>query len=116
MATIIGRKQEQKELRRLFSSDEAEMVVVYGRRRVGKTFLVNQVFAQEEFAFKVTGLYKKRMNIQLENFASAMNEYSNSEVSPTPKTWMEAFDPKQGKNGCFSSMNCLGWIPKGANF
>lgn len=92
MATIIGRKQEQKELRRLFSSDEAEMVVVYGRRRVGKTFLVNQVFAQEEFAFKVTGLYKKRMNVQLENFASAMNEYSNSEVSPTPKTWMEAFD------------------------
>ena len=44
MATIIGRKQEQKELRRLYESDEAEMVVVYGRRRVGKTYLVNQTF------------------------------------------------------------------------
>ena len=58
MAVIIGRKQEQKELNRLYHSDEAEMVVVYGRRRVGKTYLVNQVFAQTGFAFKVTGLYK----------------------------------------------------------
>ena len=40
MAVIIGRKQEQKELSRLYHSDEAEMVVVYGRRRVGKTYLV----------------------------------------------------------------------------
>ena len=46
MATIIGRKQEQKELRRLYESDEAEMVVVYGRRRVGKTYLVNQTFKE----------------------------------------------------------------------
>ena len=88
MATIIGRKQEQKELRRLFTSDEAEMVVVYGRRRVGKTFLVNQGFADEEFAFKVTGLYKKRMSVQLENFAAALREYSNDQAMSVPKTWM----------------------------
>ena len=37
MATIIGRKLEQKELLRLYESEESEMVVVYGRRRVGKT-------------------------------------------------------------------------------
>lgn len=75
MAVIIGRKQEQNELSRLYHSDEAEMVVVYGRRRVGKTYLVNQVFAKTGFAFKVTGLYKQNMSVQLKNFSLALQEY-----------------------------------------
>ncbi len=68
MAVIIGREQEQKELLRLYSSDEAEMVVVYGRHRVGKTYLVNQTFGESRFTFKVTGLHNKKMGIQLKNF------------------------------------------------
>ena len=72
MAVIIGRKQEQKELKRLYDSEEPEMVVVYGRRRVGKTYLVNQVFAEEGFAFKITGLYKSKLPVQLENFSLAL--------------------------------------------
>ncbi len=91
MSTIIGRKKEQKELRRLYESDESEMVVVYGRRRVGKTYLVNQTFAEDGFVFKVTGLYKSRMASQLENFVSALREYSNDDSWPMPKSWMEAF-------------------------
>ena len=91
MAAIIGRKQEQKELKRLYESDEAEMVVVYGRRRVGKTYLVNQVFAKEGFSFKITGLYKSKLPVQLENFSSALREYSGNDSWPTPKSWMEAF-------------------------
>ena len=91
MATIIGRKHEQKELRRLYVSDEAEMVVVYGRRRVGKTYLVNQTFAEQGFDFKVTGLYKKRMAVQLENFTLALREYADDESLPVAKNWMEAF-------------------------
>ena len=91
MAVIIGRKQEQKELKRLFESDEAEMVVVYGRRRVGKTYLVNQVFANEGFAFKITGLYKSKLSVQLENFSLALREYSADDSWPKTKSWMEAF-------------------------
>jgi hypothetical protein len=91
MAAIIGRKQEQKELKRLYESDEAEMVVVYGRRRVGKTYLINQVFAKEGFTFKITGLYKSKLPVQLENFSSALREYSGNDSWPTPKSWMEAF-------------------------
>lgn len=91
MAAIIGRKEEQRELRRLFESDEAELVVVYGRRRVGKTYLVNQTFSRDGFAFKVTGLYKERMARQLENFVMALREYSGTESWVMPKTWMEAF-------------------------
>ena len=91
MAVIIGRKQEQKELRRLYESDESEMVVVYGRRRVGKTYLVNQVFDSIGFIFKVTGLYKSRLPQQLENFNLALIEYSGKASWPKPKSWMEAF-------------------------
>ncbi|MBP5369923.1 MAG: ATP-binding protein [Bacteroidales bacterium] len=92
MATIIGRKLEQKELQRLYESDEAEMAVVYGRRRVGKTFLVNQMFGSDGFAFKVTGLYKSRLPKQLENFSLALQEYSGNKDLAEPKSWTEAFD------------------------
>jgi len=91
MATLIGRKQEQKELRRLYESGEAELVVVYGRRRVGKTYLVNQVFEKEGFVFKVTGLHRQKRQVQLDNFVSALKEYSAKEDWKTPVTWSEAF-------------------------
>lgn len=92
MATIIGRESEQRELLRLFHSEEAEMVVVYGRRRVGKTFLVNQTFSHIDFAFKLTGLHKARLNVQLENFAMALRESSGDNSWHTPASWMAAFD------------------------
>lgn len=92
MATIIGRKQEQKELLSLYQSNEAEMVVVYGRRRVGKTYLVNQVFSHEGFAFKVTGIHKAKTTVQIQNFIMALKEYSNDASMVTPSTWMDAFN------------------------
>ena len=91
MAEIIGRKHEQHELRRLYESGESEMVVVYGRRRVGKTFLVNNTFAESDFAFKVTGLYHRRLNEQLANFDRALREYSNDATLPQSTSWMDAF-------------------------
>ncbi len=89
---LIGRKKEQKEFMRLYNSDESEMVVVYGRRRVGKTYLVNQVFAETGFTFKVTGLYKSKLPRQLENFTLALKEYFADEQISQPKSWMEAFE------------------------
>ena len=89
---LIGRKKEQKEFMRLYNSDESEMVVVYGRRRVGKTYLVNQVFAETGFTFKVTGLYKSKLPRQLENFTLALKEYFDDEQIPQPKSWMDAFE------------------------
>ncbi len=89
---IIGRKQEQKELLSLYQSNEAEMVVVYGRRRVGKTYLVNRVFSQEGFAFKVTGIHKAKAVVQIQNFVMALQEYSNDTSISSPTTWMDAFN------------------------
>ena len=55
MCTIIGRKQEIAELTRRYESGRAEFIAVYGRRRVGKTFLINEVL-RDNMVFHHTGL------------------------------------------------------------
>ena len=52
---IIGRENEQKRLRNLYHSGKAEFIAIYGRRRVGKTFLIRQLF-ENEFVFDLAGL------------------------------------------------------------
>jgi AAA+ ATPase superfamily predicted ATPase len=64
-------------------------VAIYGRRRVGKTFLVNQQFAGK-LAFSMTGVLNGTKNEQMEAFIDAMQEYSG-DLFEKPKTWMEAF-------------------------
>ena len=74
MSKIVGRKSEIAELIKLYNSDRAEFVVVYGRRRVGKTFLIKQTL-KNQFTFQHTGVSpvdqedeKNRMKTQLESF------------------------------------------------
>ena len=64
---LVGRDKERQLLDSIVESREPEFVVVYGRRRVGKTFLVNMYF-NDRFAFKITGLAKKSTREQLQNF------------------------------------------------
>lgn len=96
MALIIGRKEEQKELRRLFEQDEAKFVAVYGRRRVGKTFLIREMF-DNDFAFYHTGLSPVELQgdnlktAQLETFANSLRRYG-LQVKRKPNTWVEAFE------------------------
>ena len=52
---LIGREQEKKELLDALASDYSEFIAVYGRRRVGKTFLIRQYF-KNRFAFDMTGV------------------------------------------------------------
>lgn len=87
---IIGRQYEFELLERCMNSIESELIVVYGRRRVGKTYLVNQFFGNE-FAFKLTGVFDKPASVQLERFASQIEEYSGNPVD-TPSDWYKAFD------------------------
>ena len=87
---IIGRKNEIAELKLVAQSKEPEFVVVYGRRRVGKTYLVNQFF-DNKFAFKVTGIAERNAKEkQLANFGEALRMYG-SPLCPNPKNWTEAF-------------------------
>jgi AAA+ ATPase superfamily predicted ATPase len=67
---IIGREKEQRLFTQYLQSGSPEFVAVYGRRRVGKTFLINEFF-REEYAFSVTGLAEKAKAMQLANFFTA---------------------------------------------
>lgn len=87
---IIARKSEMEQLQKLLDSAAPEFAVVYGRRRVGKTFLVNRFF-NDNFTFKVTGLAKKDKTAQLWNFGEALKK-QGSPLCPTPKNWREAFN------------------------
>ena len=88
-STIIGRKEEIKQLNSYASSGRAEFVAVYDRRRVGKTFLVNQVFA-DRLTFSMTGVIDGDKTAQFHAFADAMDMYGFSGVK-RPKDWYEAF-------------------------
>lgn len=89
MEKLVGRKEEQLQLQRLVESPKAEFVALYGRRRVGKTFLINHVFGGQ-FAFKMTGVIDGTLADQFTSFLDAM-EYHGYTVSEKPKNWMEAF-------------------------
>lgn len=86
---FIGREYEIRQLEKYRNSKESEFVIVYGRRRVGKTFLVKEFF-DDTYDFKVTGLYKKPKKTQLKNFYLALLEYGSS-VKKIPSDWLEAF-------------------------
>lgn len=86
---MIGRKEEVRILREAYDSDYSEFVSVYGRRRIGKTFLVNEVF-HYEFAFHVAGLKNESLKRQLENFQLALKRQGHRSC-PRLKSWLEAF-------------------------
>ena len=86
---IVGREKEQQMLHDYVSSANAEFIAVYGRRRIGKTFLVKQYF-DEQFDFYVTGIYDKSKKEQLANFNRQLNKYSGA-YYPYVDDWFEAF-------------------------
>ncbi len=88
---LVGRDAEMKHLKSIVLSKEAEFVAVYGRRRVGKTFLVNTFF-EDKYTFKLTGLAKKSKREQLANFAASLNRYGGGRKYTKPRTWYEAFE------------------------
>ena len=86
---IIGREKELRLIQQCVSSDKAEFVAIYGRRRIGKTYLVRQYFA-DKFDFYATGIYQGSMKDQLRNFGEQLMMKSNRFIS-IPKDWHEAF-------------------------
>ncbi len=88
---LVGREKEQEILRKALLSREAEMVAVIGRRRVGKTFLVKSVYA-EQMAFQVSGIQNASNERQIENFTYRLSSVAQREEPiPTPKNWFRAF-------------------------
>lgn len=86
---IVGRRAQKKQLETILDSGKPEFVVVYGRRRVGKTYLIGEYF-DHSFAFRASGLAKGTMSEQLTAFWDRLREHGLEEA-PQPKDWLEAF-------------------------
>lgn len=87
---IIGRELEQQALLDLLQKVESQFCVVYGRRRVGKTYLIRETF-NYKFAFQHTGMAKTSKKGQLIAFRDSLRAGGMTGCN-TPKTWVEAFN------------------------
>lgn len=91
MQHFIGREKEKKRLEDLKYSHRSEFVAVYGRRRVGKTMLIRQVF-KNEFVFQATAITNVTKQQQLLNFATSLRRYDEAiKYEPIPTNWFLAF-------------------------
>lgn len=89
MKTVLGRQRECERLDKCMEAKTAQLVVVYGRRRVGKTYLINQYF-KNSLKFKITGAYGQSKDIQLRNFSDELNRRSMVKRN-IPIDWIQAF-------------------------
>jgi len=90
METVIGRAEEKILLKKIETSGEAELLAVYGRRRIGKTFLIRNGFAKK-LAFEFTGTHNALLNQELEAFALALTNASGGLKLAKPDSWIQAF-------------------------
>ncbi len=87
---LIGRKEELETLHQALVAEESKFVAIYGRRRVGKTFLVREAF-NNDFAFYHTGLANETNHVQLTEFNRSLALYGMQKKSKL-KDWYDAFD------------------------
>ena len=92
MDKLIGRERECEELEWAVKSQRSELVILYGRRRVGKTFLVRRFF-DDTYSFHYVGAHKQNKKQQLQNFKEALERFSNNKDIPPITSWREAFHP-----------------------
>jgi len=89
MKPVVGREPEKEILDALMNSKKAEFVAVYGRRRIGKTFLVRQ-YLSKDIVFDFTGANRASSQTQLTNFSMVFSEQCY-ELEKVPEHWTEAF-------------------------
>lgn len=87
---LIGRKKELQLLHEIQNDDSSHFLAIYGRRRVGKTFLIREAF-DYRFAFQHAGLSDSGMKGQIFAFVSSLKD-AGYEVKKQPKNWLEAFE------------------------
>lgn len=90
MDKLIGRTNECQELSWAMRSQRSEMIIVYGRLRIGKTFLVRHFF-DNKYSFHFAGAHKKKKAEQLRNFREDLCYYSHRDDLPILTNWHDAF-------------------------
>ena len=93
---VIGRNEEIRLLEKFLNTQKSEFVAIYGRRRVGKSYLVEEVY-RDKIVFRAIGSYikdkddKSYKQIQLDHFYESLLDQGVSEETPRPTNWREAF-------------------------
>lgn len=91
---MIGRKKELALLNSLCEEEKSKLVVVHGRRRIGKTFLVDYMFQTHRkdcLFFKFTGSADQNSSVQKDYFVEAIYEWFKVEPSKPIEKWHEVF-------------------------
>jgi len=88
MRKLTGRKDEISLLENALASNRPELIALYGRRRVGKTFLVREVY-KDSIQFEFSGVHNVSFRDQLRNFHLKLSGYTGSDTIPAD--WFEAF-------------------------
>lgn len=92
MKQPIGREKEVGILESLLKSDEAQFLAIYGRRRVGKTYLINHFFKEKGLYFEITGIKNAKKDAQLLNFSVEFSDkFFHGKEQKLPKSWQQAF-------------------------
>ncbi|HMI60296.1 MAG TPA: ATP-binding protein [Puia sp.] len=91
MEIIVGREEEKIILGRVLRSADPELVAVYGRRRIGKTYLIHNIF-HKQLAFEFSGIHNASLNQQLENFSDSLSRTVGNLPLAKPTSWLQAFN------------------------
>ena len=115
MAEISGREAERQQLGELLNSKEAELLAIFGRRRVGKTYLIRNVY-EKQLLFSFTGVHNGTLRQQLELFQVSLSEVAGIKVA-LPEGWIDAFqtlkeliEPKLGRTKTVVFFDEFPWI------
>ncbi len=92
MAEVIGRYDSKALLDKAYEENKASLFAIYGRRRVGKTYLIKAYMA-ERINFQFSGIHNVNSEIQLEKFTAALSAQLNNDIPLNiPDNWFAAFD------------------------
>ena len=89
---ILAREREIKILEKIYDSNQPEFLAIYGRRRIGKTFLIRQFFKEKGIYFELTGVKNGSYKHQLHSFTTEFSRVFKIKPSKKINNWLEAFD------------------------
>ncbi len=90
---IVGREKEVGFLNNVFESKKPEFLAIYGRRRVGKTYLIREFFKDKGIYFELTGIKDATKSSQLKNFSTVYSDtFLRGDRIPPPKDWDDALN------------------------
>ncbi|PHR34970.1 MAG: ATPase [Fluviicola sp.] len=87
---IVGRVKEKEILSNALNSSRSELIAIYGRRRIGKTFLIRE-FYEKGMVFSMTGFSDGNRDVQIKNFQAKLNEVTDEFKQEKALDWIDCF-------------------------